>query len=118
MHEAVLEDVFGDGGGAFGLGGERHELGLHVGGEAGVLFGGDVGGLERAAAADADVFLAGLDADAALFELGDERAEVGGVAAVDVEVAAGDGAGHEEGAGLDAVGVDAMARAVQFGDAV
>ena len=31
---------------AFGLRGEGHELGLHVGGEAGVLLGGDVGGLE------------------------------------------------------------------------
>jgi hypothetical protein len=41
-----------------------------------------------------------------------------GVAAVDVEVAAGDGAGDEEGAGLDAVGVDAVARAVEFGDAL
>ena len=47
VHEAVLEDVFGDGGGAFGLGGEGHVLGLHVGGEAGVLFGGDVGCDER-----------------------------------------------------------------------
>ena len=43
---------------------------------------------------------------------------MGGVAAVDVEVAAGDGAGDEEGAGLDAVGVDAVARAVEFGDAL
>ena len=39
-----------------------------------------------------------------------------GIAAVDVEVAAGDGAGDEEGAGFDAVGVDAVARAVEFGD--
>ncbi len=41
-----------------------------------------------------------------------------GLAAVDVEVAAGDGSGDEEGAGLDAVGVDAVARAVEFGDAL
>ena len=59
-----------------------------------------------------------FEADAAGFELGDERAEVGGVAAVDVEVAAGDGPGDEEGAGFDAVGIDAMARAVELGDAV
>jgi hypothetical protein len=43
---------------------------------------------------------------------------VRGVAAVDVEVAAGDGSGDEEGSGFDAVGVDAMARAVEFGDAL
>ena len=66
MHEAVLKDVFGDDGCAFGLCGERHELGLHVGGEAGVLFRGDVGGLELAAGADADVVDADVNFDAAL----------------------------------------------------
>ena len=50
--------------------------------------------------------------DAHGFELGDEGAEVLGLAAVDVEVAAGDGAGDEEGAGFDAVGVDAVSCAV------
>ncbi len=119
MHEAILEDVLGDGGGAFGLGGEGHVLGLHVGGEAGVLFGGDVGGLEVASAGtDADVVLADVEADAALFELGDEGAEVGGFAGVDVEVAAGDGSGDEEGSCLDAVGVDAVTGTVEAGDAL
>src|SRR6202051_2125913 len=118
VHEAIFKDIFGDGGGAFGLGGEGHELGLHVGGEAGVLLGGDVGGLEVGGAfgADADVVGVDVEADADGLELGDDRAEVGGLAAVDVEVAAGDGAGDEEGAGLDAVGVDAVAGAVEFGD--
>ena len=46
MHEAVFEDVFRDVRGAIALSEEGHELGLHVGGEAGVLFGGDVGCLE------------------------------------------------------------------------
>ena len=118
MHEAVLEDVFGDGGGAIDLCGEGHELGLHVGGEAGELLGGDAGGFERAARADADVVVADIEADAAGLELGDERAEVCGVAAIDVEIAAGDGPGDEECAGFDAVGVDAVTRAMQFGDAV
>ena len=40
------------------------------------------------------------------------------LAAVDVEVATGDGAGDEESARFDAIGVDAMAGAVEFGDAV
>ena len=48
--------------GAFGLGGEGHVLGLHVGGEAGVFFGGDVGGFEVAIGADADVVGADVDA--------------------------------------------------------
>jgi len=67
---------------------------------------------------DADFVLADVDLDAALFEFGDECAEVFGLAAIDVEVAAGDGSGDEEGAGFDAVGIDAMARAVEFGDAL
>jgi hypothetical protein len=41
-----------------------------------------------------------------------------GFAGVDAEVAAGDGSGDEKGAGFDAVWVDAMARAVEFGDAL
>lgn len=39
-------------------------------------------------------------------------------AAVDAEVAAGDGAGDKEGASFDAIGVDTVACAVEFGDAV
>ena len=42
----------------------------------------------------------------------------GGIAAVDVEIASGDGSGDEEGAGFDAVGIDAVARAVESGDAL
>ena len=41
-----------------------------------------------------------------------------GFAAVDVEVAAGDGSGDEEGAGFDAVGVDLVAGSVEFCDAL
>src|SRR6185312_9893085 len=59
-----------------------------------------------------------LELDAALLELGDDGAEVSWIAAVDVEVAAGDGGGDEEGAGFDAVGVDAVACAVELRDAL
>src|SRR5207302_2680187 len=104
--------------GAVGLSGEGHVLGLHVCGEAGVFFGGHIGGFEFAAGANANVVPADVDFDAALFEFGDEGAEVFGLAAVDVEVAAGDGSGDEEGAGLDAVGIDAVARAVELGYAL
>ncbi len=41
---------------------------------------------------------------------------MGGVAAVDVEVAAGNGSGDEKGAGLDAVGIDLVAGAVELCD--
>ena len=118
MHEAVFEDVFGDGGCAFGLGGEGHELGLHIGREAGVFFGGDVSCFELATAADADVVGADVDAYAALLEFGDECAEVFGFAGIDVEVSAGDGSREEEGASLDAVGVDAVTGTVEPGYAL
>src|ERR1019366_6112860 len=49
---------------------------------------------------------------------GDERTKMRGVAAIDVQIAAGDGAGEEECARLDAVGIDAVARAVESGDAL
>src|SRR5688572_28039568 len=42
MHEAVLEDRLADDGGALGLGGQRHELGLEIGGEARIRLGLDL----------------------------------------------------------------------------
>jgi hypothetical protein len=119
VHETVLEDVFCDDGGAFCLCGEGHVLGLHVGGETGILLGRDVGGLEfSGTGADANLVLADIELDAALLQLGDEGTEVRGVAAVDVEVAACDGSCDEEGSCLDAVGIDAVACAVEASDAL
>ena len=74
-------------------------------------------GVEAAAGVDADVVFADFELDAALLKLCDDGAEVRGVAAVDVEVAAGDGGGDEEGAGLDAVRIDAVLGAVELCDA-
>ena len=45
MHEAVLKNILGDDRSAFRLRGQRHELRLHVGREAGIFFGDDVRGL-------------------------------------------------------------------------
>ena len=59
-----------------------------------------------------------VDLNAGLLQLGDDRAEVSRVAVGDDEVAAGDGAGDEEGARLDAIGIDAVARAVEAGYAL
>ena len=119
VHETIFKDVLGNRGGAFGLGGEGHVLGLHVGGEAGIFLGGDVGGLERSVSgADADGLLAYVEADAAFFKFGDQGSEVSGFAGVDVEIAAGDGSRDEEGPGFDAVGVDAMTGSMKTGDAL
>ena len=51
-------------------------------------------------------------------KLGDDGAEMVGVAIGDGEIARGDGAGDEEGAGFDAVGIDAVMRALEAGDAL
>jgi hypothetical protein len=95
---------------AFGLRGQRHELRLHVGGEAGEFFRGHVGGSERIVAHDAD----GIGVDLVLTptpSVCQAGAEVSGIASGDVEVAAGHGAGDEEGAGFNAVRDDAVLRA-------
>ena len=51
MHEAVLKDVLPDRAYAFGLRGQRHELTLHVCGEAGILFGRNIHGAQRSVGA-------------------------------------------------------------------
>ena len=60
---------------------------------------------------------AGLDGDARLAELAEEGLEVRGLGALDGDVAAGDGAGDEVGADLDAVGDDGMVAAAEARDA-
>ena len=52
------------------------------------------------------------------FEFTKDCAEVSGIASGNVEVAAGHGAGDQEGAGFDAVGYDAVLRAFQFAHAL
>ena len=72
VHEAVLEDVFGDGAGAFGLGHQGHELGLHVRGETGVFFGIHVGCDESAAGVNTDVVLTDFKFDTRLLEFSEQ----------------------------------------------
>ena len=117
VHEAVLKNIFGDDRRAFGLRGQRHVLRLHVGGEAGILFGGHVGGVEGIVAHHADGVRRGLGFDADFVKLAEQRVEVGGIASGDVQVASGHGAGNDEGAGFDAVGNDAVLGAVQLAHA-
>ena len=52
VHEAVFENGFGDHRGAFGDRHQGHELGLHVGGKAGIGFGFDIGAAQVAGAFD------------------------------------------------------------------
>ena len=114
MHESVLENILGDDGCAFGLREQGHELRLAVGGEAGMLFGGHVGGGERVVAHDADGIGGGASFDADFVKLAEEGAEMRGIAPGDVEIASGHGASDDERAGFDAVGNDAVLGAFQF----
>src|SRR6267142_1981104 len=77
MEVAVLEDSFGDDGSSFGLRGEGHVLGLHVGGEAGIFLGGDVGGDKCFCRPDTERrFIKNVGMDSRLLQLGNDRAEM------------------------------------------
>jgi hypothetical protein len=97
-------------------------LRLHVGGEAGIFLGVQVGGFERRVAQMIahDANRVGLDRsfNAGFRELLQDGGEVRGIASGDVDVAAGEGCGDDEGSGFDAVGDDAVPGAMQFGDAL
>ena len=98
----------------FGLGHQRHVLGLQIGGESGVFLGGHIHRAQPPGAANAQgggVRLCHLRPR--LLQLGHERADVFGHAAGNRHVAAGDGAGDQERAGLDAVRNDGVLGAVQ-----
>ena len=116
VHEAGRVDLLGDRAASVDEELEGHELRLQVRREAWVGFGDDLDGARRLAVG-ADEVGAGLDLDARFTELVEEGREVRRVAVRHRDVAAGDGAGHEVGAGFDAVGNDRMVAAVEGGDA-
>jgi hypothetical protein len=65
---------------ALGLGGQRHVLRLHVGGKAGILFGGDVGGAQLAVRAHAHRRrVENLHASAGFLKFVDHGAQVRGL---------------------------------------
>ena len=59
-----------------------------------------------------------VDARAGLFQLGDHRAQMSRIAVGHNQIAAGDCAGNQKCSRLDAVGIDAVARAMQAGHAL
>ena len=119
VEKAIFENGFGDDGSAVGLRSEGHVLSLHVGCEAGVFLGGNVGGDEFVAIVDADGgVVENLDGNAGGLEFGDDGAEVRGIAVGEGDVAIGDGAGDEESACFDAIGNDGVGGAVKFFEAM
>ena len=106
-------------GDAFSLSGEGHELSLHIGGEAGIFLGGDIGGDELFGTFNPQRALAfAADVRAAFLEFADERAQVLWRAAGEQEIATGDRSGDEKRPGFDAVGDDGMLGAVQLFNAL
>ena len=111
---AIFENGFADVRYAFGLCGERHELRLHVRGEAGIFLGGDVGG---------DELLRGAHAERAFpsqristphsrsFSMTAPRWL--GSQFVEQQFAAGDRARDQKSAGFDAIGNYGVSCAVQ-----
>ena len=84
VHEAVFEDRFGDDGDPLGLRHQRHVLRLQIGGEAGMLLGGDVDAAQlRRRTRTRSVPGAGSSLHAGLLQLGDQRAQMFRLAAGD-----------------------------------
>jgi hypothetical protein len=114
VHEAVLENRFGDEGDPLGLSHQRHELRLEIGGETGVFFGGDVDAFEHAAPPYAELAGRGLgDLHAGLKKLRDQSAQVVGHAAGYQQIAARESAGNEKRPGFDPVGDHRVRSAAQ-----
>ena len=103
VHEAVLEDRLDDRADAVGDRVERGELRLHVGGKSRMRRGAQVDGARPAFHVDLDPVRADGDPGAGLAQLRDHGIEVRGLGPDDSHVPAGNGAGDQEGAGLDAV---------------
>ena len=113
MHEAVFENRFAHYGGAFGHGVDRHELGLHVGGEGRVRRGADAYGSQPRRRLEANRIALGDNVAAAVHQLVDHGIEPGRRGTRQAHLATRGGRGAKIGAGLDAVRHDAMRRAVQ-----
>ena len=105
VHEAVLENGFSDHAGAFGHTVQRHELRLHVGGEAGMRHGVNVDGpWPPALHVEFDEIGAGADFRAGLLQFDQHRVEQRRIGVRHPHLAAADRAGHQKRAGLDAIG--------------
>ena len=119
MQIAIFEDGFADVRHALGLRGKRHELRLHVCGEAGIFLGSDVGGHQLFRGFDAQGARAfAANVHAAFLSLSMSAPRWLGIAVFEQQFAAGDGPGDEKSAGLDAVGNDGVRCAVKLFDAL
>ena len=115
VHEAVLEDRLDDRADAVGDRVQRGELRLHVGREGRVRRGAHIDGARPAAAhVDLDPVVAAVARVApASRSLTSTASRCSGRRVLDAHVAAGDGAGDQVGAALDAVGQHLVVHAVQ-----
>ena len=119
MHEAVLKNLLADHAGAVGNRHQRHDLGLQIGGKAGIGRGGDVlGAWPHSVHVHLHAARRGRDLGTTLGQDGIQGGNGVGKRTHQLHLAAGDRDGNGIGAGLDAVGHHAMRRAVQARDAL
>ena len=117
VHEAVFKNGFGDAAGPFGQGVQGHELRLHIGGEGRVGQGAHIHRFRAALHVQRNPVVAGFHHAAGFHQLVQHGFHAGGVGAAQHHMALGDGGGHQEGAGFDAVWHHCVFGAVQALDA-
>ena len=118
MHKAILENRFGDAALLFTQGQQRHHLRLQVGWKAGVGLGVKLDTGRPAIASDPNPFrLLGNDDARALQGL-QKAGEMIGASPLNQHIARGDCAGNQKSPGLNAVGNNLVADAVQRIDAL
>jgi len=113
VHETVFKNRLGHLGEAFRDGVERHELGLHVGGEAGVFSRAERLRLQATMRLDADEAVARSDRGTRFAQLVDNRIEVIGAAMHQDDIAARCRHGAQKGTGFDTVRHHLVRAAVQ-----
>ncbi len=119
VHEAVLEDGLGDHAGTLGHRVQDGELGLHVGRERRVGGGLDGDRLQGATChVEGDPVVTLINQGASLFQLDQYGFQQAGVSVAAGDLATGDRCTHQEGPGLDAIRLHAVAATVQTLDAV
>lgn len=117
MEEAIGEDALGDDADAVSQAEQSHELGLEVGGEAGVWLGRHFHGIQAARAVNEDGAVLALDANADFIETIGDGNEVIQITVFELEFSIGDGSGEDECAAFDAVRYNAVLGADEFIDA-
>src|SRR5579883_254955 len=115
MHEPVLKDILCHDRSPLSLRRQRHVLRLHVGRETRIFLSRNIGSLQIAFTAYANfIFPENFHTRSSRFQLADHRTQVRRIAVGHAQITAGYRPGHQKSTRLNAIGVDAMTRAMQL----